>query len=53
MSNTYSLAAIGLFALFSALVLVQAEHGQREHDLRDQENNGSYYRLMAIKDMAR
>jgi hypothetical protein len=53
MSNTYSLAAIGLFALLSALVLVQAEAQQKHTDLRNQENHGSYYRLMAIKEMAR
>lgn len=38
MSNTYSLAAIGLFALIGALVLVQAESQQKQTDLRNQEN---------------
>jgi hypothetical protein len=53
MSNAYSMAAIGLFALFGALIVVQAEVSQKKEDLRNQENTGSYYRLIAIKEMAR
>lgn len=38
MSNTHSLAMIGLFTIVMGWAAIVAEHGQKATDLRNQEN---------------
>jgi hypothetical protein len=53
MGKEVSYAISALFVLLMAVGLPVMEYQQKKADLRNQENTGSYYRLMAIKEMAR